>query len=650
MKRTLIWISGITLLAICGGWLGLHYLENGYISERISQAALQATGSPIKLKQNPEISLFPPSIKFGQAEWKSPGDPPHIVFSTQGGMAELATDQLLGGKLALKMLSLDQPRLEINPAASGVSASAAGNKQDAPKSEGEAFPPFDLQRLMVHGGAVIAPIANRVARLEKINLSAENLRKRQDMDIICDFVLNLADMSTKPDGENKAAALAGNLAFKGKARYYEPNITFRQASATFTATDDNAAKEFTPLRLSFDGALNLDNWHYSLQSARLDFPQASASLEGGGDIPAASFLGQINLEANIARLARYVGAKHENEKDPANTLILAGPLVAENQRLAIENLAIKLGDGSGTGKLLIAFPTNEKPLGIEGHINMGKVSLRGFSLANGDKPANSAPKQASAGEQRSYPGVNFRVDVAGLDINRLRMANLGFLLHGEDGAYMLDDFTFSIANGGVLASARADLAANEMSLRANGRDVDLGYALNEFGIEGLESGRTAFEAELKATGGDLAALKHSLSGKGQMESRGLKIAALNSITQMLRFFGGKNVDFGDSFTLIKAIFSAENGHVRFSPITASSKALSLEGGALVNLKRDYLDGSAQIKALGLSLPVTFGGPFNDIKFGVSPDAIMNATKNLPESLLRSMEGGKGGKNGGHSGM
>lgn len=628
MKRTLIWSLGIFIALVCAGWATLHYLEKGYIAERVSAAAAKATGSPIVFAGVPSISVFPPSLKFGHISWKSAGYNPVLSFSADGGLVELDTAKLFSGKMEIREISLDKPVLEISEA-----ESAAGKARSGPKNA-LAHPALDLGRLVARGGEIIYSDPEANVTLKNINFSGENLRKRQEMDIKCDFVVNVEN---NPQSSTEEHLFAGNMAFRGKIRYYEPNLTFRHSSVTFTATDSRLVRTLSPMRLALEGGINLSNGHLLLQNANFAAPQGTIELKGEGNISERAFTGDGHLETSLAKLAAYLDLREDSVASPEmDAFILAGSVNLRDGLLALDDLAIKLGNGSGTGKLSVKFPEGDSPAAIEGHLDIGKVAINTFSFASapGSAPKPKARVQAA---KPAYPFLNCRVDISGLNIKKVNISNLGFLLHGERGVYRFDDFTFSVAQGGVLAFAEANLSTNEMSLRANGQDVNLGIALNEMGFDGLESGRTTFEADIHATGEDLDAIKRSLSGKGQLESRGLKIAALNSITNILQLFGGKNVDFGDSLTFFSALFSAQNGHVRFSPITATSRGISLEGGALVNLSDSYLDGTANIKAMGLELPVTFAGPFSDIKFGVNPDIILNANKKLPETLLRSME-------------
>lgn len=630
MKRTLLWVTGILLLLWGAAGFGLHYLENGYLTDKIGEAAKASTGSPIEFAQNPDITLFPPAVKFGALSWHGAGPAKKMNISARSAKVELSLAKLFAGQLEIREIVLENPLVEID--AENGPAGLWGNdtKPSRSNSSGE-FPFVDMGRLVASGGKVICRLPANTIVADDINFSAENLHKKQEMDVKCDFTLQ-----PDPAGANAGPAiLAGNLAFKGKIRYYDPNLTFKRASITYTATDGHKLAALSPFRLAFDGAVNLNDWQYLLHNANLAVPQGIVELEGKGNFADISFEGKSNIEAEIAAIANWFGLEHKPaDSNAGKSIIIAGPLSLRKNHLAMENLALKIADASGAGKIMATLPYAGNTLALEGHLNMGKVALGDFSLAP-EKPKGPARNTKPAAEPPEYPALNFRVDIAGLDIKKIRITNLGFLAHGENGAYQIDDFTFNIAHGGVLATAQTNFDTNEMALQANGKNVDLGTALSELGIEGLESGKTKFEANLHAKGNDLRSLTHSLSGKGQVESRGLKIGALESLTKILQLFDAKSLDIAESFTIVSAPFSAENGQFRFSPITATSRAISLTGAALVNLQENYLDGSANIKALGMELPVTFSGPFSGIKCGVNPEQILNANKNLPRTILRS---------------
>lgn len=137
-------------------------------------------------------------------------------------------------------------------------------------------------------------------RIKVLNLSVENLRRREEAGMQCDFSFDLK--------EDQKAILAGNLALDAKLRYYAPHLTFRQISLTVTPLGGLLPKEAGPAQLVCEGALNLQTQSLRLATARLSTPQARLTLGGEATLTPQAFKGTVSLEGSPRKLAALTRA------------------------------------------------------------------------------------------------------------------------------------------------------------------------------------------------------------------------------------------------------------------------------------------------------------------------------------------------------
>ena len=161
-------------------------------------------------------------------------------------------------------------------------------------------------------------------------------------------------------------------------------------------------------------------------------------------------------------------------------------------------------------------------------------------------------------------------------------------------------------------------------------------------LEALGKGRpvdgvAALDADLSMRGADAKAMLAGLNGRGVLEVRNMHLEAMSALPQNVPGLTGKKGAVPDRFDLVRVPFTARNGEVTAQPITVSSAGLNASGRALASLPREYLDATADIKTLGMTIPVVAKGPFSNISYGVDPKFALDMARKLPGALL---DGGK----------
>lgn len=236
-----------------------------------------------------------------------------MPVSVKGGLAELELAPLFSGRLVVSEVRLDNPVLEVRESVAGTAAAGknpqppanAAGKKDAGAAEAPSDAlPVELSRLVMRQGEVIYGDAQgNSVHIKDLNLSVENLRRREEAALQCDFAFDL-DRGEKHGASGK---LAGTLALSAKLRYYAPDLTFRRISLTFTPLSGMLPKEAGPVQLACEGALNLQNLALRLAKARLSLPQATLNLNGEATLAPLVFKGRADLEGSPRKLAALAG-------------------------------------------------------------------------------------------------------------------------------------------------------------------------------------------------------------------------------------------------------------------------------------------------------------------------------------------------------
>lgn len=655
MKRVLLWMLALVVLAGVGAAFLVTRIDADFIVRRIADATHDATGAPLQLDAPPRISLLPPGIRFGGARWSGSLDGTDISVSLQGGMAELELAPLFSGTLVLSELRLDHPEAKIRlhaPAAGGADAAAP---RQSPRAERSAAPrkapddalPLELQRLTVTQGSLSLNDGHQETRVSGFNLSLSNLRRREEVEIQGDLVLEvLALRGTPPAGTAVPATplLAGNLAFKAAVRYYAPNLTFRQTSLAFTPLKGALPRELAPLQLACEGALDLGSLNLRLAQARLSTPQARLTLSGQGTLAPMAFAGEAQLSGSPRKLAALGGLSLPAGDADSLDIRCRAEYSGTTLRLAAlsgQAAGVRLG-----GDLALGLPDGKNAApSVRGALNLGTLVLDTWlpkaeatptprqgataPAAGRQAPQGGAPAAASAKNADGLPALDLRLTMAGLRHGAFGLKDIATLVTGRAGRYALKDLSAQLAGGGRLRGTfTADMPARAYTLAADGNGVDIGALCAAAGKAGVAGGSAAFTVRLRTAGADSRALLAALEGDGVLEARNLTSPTLREAAQTLRKLPVGNLAVPERIDTARAPFTARKGEITARPVTVTASGLSARGDLRASLPREFLDGSATVTAMGLNIPLTFKGPFSAVSVSVDPKFVLELGRKL----------------------
>ena len=666
MKRVLLWILALVVLAGAGAAFLVTRIDADFIVRRIADATQGATGAPLQLDAPPRISLLPPGIRFGGARWSGSLDGTDVSVSLQGGMAQLELAPLFSGNLVLSELQLDRPEAVIrlhapSPAAGTDTAGKRREPQADQRAETRKAPddalPLELRRLTVTQGALRLNDGRQETRVSGFNLSLGNLRRREEVEIQGDLVLEILKLRGTPPAGKAAPAtaggresadatplLAGNLAFKAALRYYAPNLTFRQTSLAFTPLKGALPRELAPLQLACEGALDLGSLTLRLAQARLSTPQARLTLNGQGTLAPVAFAGEAQLGGSPRRLAALAGAALP--EGDADTLDIRCRAEYSGTTLRLADLS---GQAAGVrlgGDLALGLPDGENAVpSVRGALNLGTIALDALLPGKGTAPSarqsasapaaqrqaprGGAPAAAPAQNAAGLPAVDLRLAIAGLRHGAFGLKDIATLVTGKAGRYALKDFSARLAGGGQLRGTfTADMAARAYTLAADGAGVDIGALCAAAGKAGVAGGSAAFTVRLRTAGADSRAMLAALEGEGVLEARDLTTPALREAAQTLRKLPVGNLAVPERIATARAPFTARKGEIAARPVTVTADGLSARGDLRANLPREFLEGTATVTTMGLNIPLTFKGPFSDVSVGVDPKFALELGRRL----------------------
>lgn len=602
MKKKFFIALSIAILVFLGlAFMAAYFINGDTIAEKVKGITTEAVGAPLVFKEKPTLSFFPPALSFGQLSWDFEAKGHHVSLSARKMRIELDAYALLGAKVAFREINLEKPDLVCE-----YTGNDAGDPGRNPLPSGHQLLPSLLERLVIREGSIKYIAHGSELDFEGINFSVENLQPSHEADIKSDCVISFTAHNNNP-------WLAGNLAFKGKFRYYAPNITLRQSALTFTPTSGIVPSALAPLQLSFDGGVNLENMRIKVTDAEMLSPQGRVALKGEGGTESPYFKGRCDLDMDMNRCASFLGGDIFFEKNPP--VLTSGILTVGKDGATLENMAIKVDAAEGTGFLGVRYPKKEKPASIHGTLHFGRIQMSNI-LAVRLTGKNSQKREGPALTGEDYPDVDVHLESAGLDYKKIRSGKLSLDLWGRNGTYKLSKASLQWAKGKMEAETSANFLNYDASLDIRGSKLDLGEALRQLEFDGVENGATDFSA--KITGSFADNIWTSLAGTGQIEARKTRFSILGSLRSILPLIGKKDLPFTENIESVSARFDMKSGEMTVRPISVRADGLTAKGQALVNLGLRLLDCSLDVKALGIDLPLTFKGPFDNVELGVSP--------------------------------
>jgi AsmA protein len=562
-------------------------------------------------------------------------------------MARLELAPLFTGNLVIAEVRIDNPVFTLRENKGAKEQEAAASPKDAPgqSSAPTGELPVELVRLAVRNGTLLyADAEGNTLNIKDMNLSVENLRRREDAGVQCDFTFDLA-------AAGQAANMSGSLALSAKLRYDAPKIDFNQISLTFTPLTGPVPKETGPVRLTCDGAFDIQKQQLHLAGFTLSATPARLSVAGDATLSPLAFKGHVDVEAAPDKLAPLAG----RQLKPGSGAVFAfkGGMEYSDNTLHVRGMDARLDETTLQGDLTIA--TGEV-LSVTGNLHAGAVNVDKYlplpekneHKAGGAAPAKAgregkAPPAAKE-DPKSLPAINIQAKCDGVRKGKLGVSNLSFTLKGEKGKYALTSLQCALASGGnVKGSANADLSGKTYAVKSTATNVNVGALLDAAGMGRPADGTAFVDVDVTLRGENAKAMVASLSGKGLVEVRGMKVAALASLPHNIPVIKGA---IPNHFDLVRVPFTATGGEITAKPVTVSSPELNAAGQARASLPREYLDATADVRTLGMTLPVTAKGPFSNVSVGLDPKFALDAVKKAPGAVLDAGKGAAGAVKGG----
>ena len=676
MKRALAWIIGIIILVGALGAFALTRIDTRYVVDKIAEATASATGTPLLFEDAPSLSLLPPGVAFGKASWGSPDSGTGMAVSLKGGMAQLELSPLLSGQIVIHEIRLDSPVLEIHqpkqmadsleavsPAGSAPPEAPGSSATQPPRKAPDDTLPVELKKLTISQGAVLFVDADGTRlSLDKIDLSVENLRRREEAALQCSLAIDWRDADTAP-------LLTGQLTASALLRYYMPNLTFRQVALQLEPRAGLIPAQAGPLQLTCEGAIDLQNLGLRLASARLALAQGSLTLEGQGALQPPAFTGKIALDAAPRKLAALAGVGLK----PAakDRLTINGALEWAGTDVHLRQLRLQMDDTPATADCSLRLGS---PLGLTLALQSGQIDLDNWlplpqKATTGHTAAKPSDKKAGKGataktdktalRPADMPSLDLRASASGIRHGKLLLKDVAVILKGEKGRYDLSRAAARLDSGGSLsATGAANVPGKTYALKAKGSNIQLGPLLEALGqgrpmeglalldadliqlgplLEALGQGRpmeglALLDADLTTSGDTVTAVQAGLNGTGLVEIHDMRVQALRDLSGGVPDLAAKG-SIPDTFDVVRVPFVAKNGEITARPVTVTSSKLNAQGQAHISLPRQHLDASAQVRTLGMNIPVVAHGPFSDISCGLDPKFALDMARQLPGVLL-----------------
>lgn len=623
MKKILLTaVLALACVTACGlAWL--RYGSGDWIARRISEYSRQYTGSEIAMQQEPVAHIFPPALALGGLSWESPDK--NMVVSARSLNLTPDALSLLMGRLNLKEILLDGAYLKINlhsGAAKGEEPAKVAAQNS--KTESAKVLPLEIGRLIAQKGKVDLYLQGVHIGLNEVNLTADDLRNRQEARLSGDFVLSAAPVG----GDQDSAWLAGNLAFRGRARFYDPNLTLRQTAITFTATKGEALAWLSPMQLALDLAINLDDLEARANQASLSSAPGKLTFRGNANFRSGDASGQCTLALDLPRILGQ--APDAAFADDESMMLIDSPIEVANSVISLTEIAVKSGLSEGSGNLLFRLPKAGAPCALSGKLAFRKLAL--WAARESDRSDAQAATKAVAKTGSPpfslFPELDMRLAAEDFQYGSLRAKKMRATIQGAEGNYALKDGAMNWADGIIEASATGNFAGSLFEVKANGKNINAGLGLQESGFKGFTGGHADFQASLSTRGLDMASLRSTLSGNASFTASDIKINLLEKISRFLPADTAAKY-FPDAVRQFMTEMRANNGQLDIDTVKLEAKSLAATGTAHYSPASGKIDGKLDLKVGPVSLPLAFSGPANDISWSVTGGFFRQLLRDFP---------------------
>ena len=647
MKRLLLWFVPVLLLLAAAGGFILSRLDTGLVSSLVSDAVKSATGAPLNFAEPPRLSFFPLGVKFGALSWQRENAESSLSVSAEGGQARVALAPLLSGNIVVEDVLLRAPSLDMTlhaasdgPAAPAEAADSREGAASVSSDAGAAAPsdvlPLELGRVEIVDARIrFADAAGNRADIDGLQLTLTNVRRHADMTLETGFRYAVRQSDREA---------SGSFNLKGTFRYYAPNLTIQDLQAQLVPQTGPLPAGLGPLTLQAAGALNFAERRLKFPGMALTCATGRLELAGEADLTALTFAGTLSLVTAPRATAALWGVTLPAQGE--DRLELSGGLECSPRHLALRELKGRLDATQLDGALQL--DAGQAPA-LTGALHVNEIRVDRYLPAKpaGTDKAPAAKAEVARPAEKSgdkaaaptlpvvWPKVDISLAVDTLRYREMGVQNLALALRGEKGIYRLTDFRCALASGGrIRASGSADLPRSRHALKLAADGVDLGGLTHMLGKGRPAEGTANLTADVSAGGMSAEAALASLNGKGALQVGNLRIQAL---TALLKDVPGLAEAVPDRIDRVQVPFVIKNGEVTSRPFTASSPKLNAGGQATASLPRKQLQATADVRLLGMTVPVIVQGPFDKLSYSIDPRFLARMAAGLPGALL---EGGE----------
>lgn len=674
MKRILLILLGIIVLGVAAAGFAVSRLDPETLRLKVADLTREATGKAVHMASAPSISLMPLGFSVGQASWGYEGGKPAtsgLSVEVKSAVVRLELLPLLSGKVVVKEVKLDSPKVSLHPEKTEGLGGQEGGKSDGqahdqPNAQASSQPsslrkgtmPLELERLNISNGSLtLELVPGQLVHISALNAAISNLKTgaeatiKLDMGIACD----------KP-------ALSANFSLSGHARLsagaQEDTLSLRQTKLSFTPLGGLVPAALGPIQMSVDGSYALASGTTQLEALKVSLQGLAVEASGKGAALTPAFTGSVKVQAEPALLARHLGVSLPAVPGTGKVQ-MQGAVSADPHVLALTQLS---GDADGvslSGDLTLEMGALPAVLGSlkVGHVNLDAPAVKASKAENGKrgaaavadkgktvatgKPAAQAAVRSSvnSGDPRPsgkasatvYPRVRVDITLASLTVSKITLENVFAKVIGSGGTateYVVEPLDLRLATGGTMqTTARVAVPAMQYALAGKVSGVAVGPLLQAVSGSGAVTGTAEAEYALTCAGSSAAAIKASLSGQGSFTVAGIDLKDISVLPKGTPLQGGVPTHF----ERLHVPFTAQKGVVTVSNMTLVGKGLSAQGKGVVRLPQETVNMTATVNVLGTQIPVIVSGPFANVSYGVDPKWAARTAFKAGGALL---EGGK----------
>ncbi len=296
-----------------------------------------------------------------------------------------------------------------------------------------------------------------------------------------------------------------------------------------------------------------------------------------------------------------------------------------------------------------------RPIGLEGRVAIARLDVDALARrlpataparptpapAAQRAPAPAPPPAPAAEDGRVIPDIRLPLSLVRAYAGRLALTADHITVGGTDwrqmrgtlalegGSARLTSFAAVTPGGPVRGEARLDASANppamSVTLRSEGRGLDLGALRRARDEAASIEGRAEVVLDLRARGATTRALAASLTGEGGVaivDARLARAGLLRLGPDLLALLLPGAPQDGLALRCLALRFTAEDGMLRSDALLAETSAGRVEGTVAVNLRNERMAArllpDVTLFGLRVRAPVGIGGTLASPSVGVEP--------------------------------